>query len=386
MRNPSNAPTWILAIIFLTLVLAPLGAQPTVEVSGPELSLNKGKVLIQYDLVNTKRSEKFTIRIEVTLTTGEHLNATSLSGDIGEGVPGGANRKIVWDIEADSVFLDEEIFVEVFALPEAPPVIEEPVAVVPPPVEEEKKEEVKEEPVVDQAREPFEEDKKEPVSEETIEPVAEKTKESVAEKTKESVAEKTKEPVAEKTKESVAEKTKEPVAEESKDTTRLITDETPGEKPGEPAKDSLDTGTESSDAGTEFSRAGLILQSVALPGLGLSRYRQKPHWIRGVLGYGCLGGSVALSYIAYDSYTAYQTADNEADMEDFFSKAQSRKSTSEILAYTAIGIWVADLVWTFIGTSDLSKKQTAGDLKGFSIGTTVEPVSSVPLIALRYRF
>ena len=362
MRNPSNAPTWILAIIFLTLVLAPLGAQPTVEVSGPELSLNKGKVLIQYDLVNTKRSEKFTIRIEVTLTTGEHLNATSLSGDIGEGVPGGANRKIVWDIEADSVFLDEEIFVEVFALPEAPPVIEEPVAVVPPPVEEEKKEEVKEEPVVDQAREPFEEDKKEPVSEETIEPVAEKTKESVAEKTKE------------------------PVAEESKDTTRLITDETPGEKPGEPAKDSLDTGTESSDAGTEFSRAGLILQSVALPGLGLSRYRQKPHWIRGVLGYGCLGGSVALSYIAYDSYTAYQTADNEADMEDFFSKAQSRKSTSEILAYTAIGIWVADLVWTFIGTSDLSKKQTAKDLKGFSIGTTVEPVSSVPLIALRYRF
>jgi len=47
---------------------------------------------------------------------------------------------------------------------------------------------------------------------------------------------------------------------------------------------------------------------------------------------------------------------------------------------------VADLVWTFVGTSDLNKKQTAGEPRGFSIGTTVEPVSSVPLIALRYRF
>jgi hypothetical protein len=146
------------------------------------------------------------------------------------------------------------------------------------------------------------------------------------------------------------------------------------------------TGSESSPVETEFSRAGLILQSVALPGLGLTRYKQQPHWIRGVLGYGCLGGSVALSYLAYDSYTSYQSAGSEGEVEDFFSKAQSQQSTSDVLAFAAIGIWVTDLVWTILGTSDMGKKQTAGVQEGFSIGTRIEPVSSAPLIALRYTF
>ena len=302
MRIPTNITARILVIALLMSFFSALQAQKIVEVSEPELSLKNGKVLIQFDLLNTTRSEKFTIRVDITVSGGESINARSLDGDVGEGVPGGAKKKITWDIGADSVFLDEDIFVEVYALPEAPPVV-----VVPPPVEE-KKEEVQPEDLSEAKNE-----------------------------------------------EAVAEDTKEPAAEDQ-------------------------------GSGKEFSRAGLILQSVALPGLGLTRYTDKPHWIRGALGYGCLGGSIVVNWLAYDSYTAYQTADNAADIDDFFNKAQSRKTTSEILGYAAIGIWVADLVWTFIGTSDLNKKQTAGELKGFSIGTTVEPVSSVPLIALRYRF
>ena len=52
----------------------------------------------------------------------------------------------------------------------------------------------------------------------------------------------------------------------------------------------------------------------------------------------------------------------------------------------AIGIWVADLVWTILGTNDLNNRQLSGTEKRISIGTTVEPVSNTPLISMRYRF
>jgi len=51
-----------------------------------------------------------------------------------------------------------------------------------------------------------------------------------------------------------------------------------------------------------FNRTFLILQSLPLPGLGLSRMTGKPHWIRGVAGYGCIAGSIGLNRVAIDTY------------------------------------------------------------------------------------
>jgi hypothetical protein len=283
----------LLIPLLLACNLQGIRAQTPVEITPPSLSMKGGKVLIEYELRNSKKSEKFSIRIEVTTESGDPLQATSLSGDIGEGISGGETRKIIWDIETDSIFLDEEIFVEVYALPEKPP-----------------------EPVI-------------------------------------------------------------PAEEEQ----ALKGDEPTGE--GEPVLEKP-SGTA---GGKQFNRTALIVQSLAFPGLGLSRLNPgQPHWIRGVAAYGCLGGSIYLNRKAWSSYQQYLDPEDAGDKGDLFDQAYDLQKTSRILGYTALAVWTADLVWTILGTSGMKQGALTGKAEGFSIGTGVEPASNTLLIAMRYRF
>ena len=212
-----------LLITLCTCSTLELMAQSTVEVSRPDLSLKENGISISYKLINSSESEEFTIRIEVSDSNGRIINAKSLSGDIGENIPGGLNKEIFWDIEADSIFLDEEIFVQVYAQPEAPPVVED-----------------------------------SPVAEEDS-PVAEEDS---------------------------------PVVEENQ-----ITEES-SNKSAEEIGESPPPST-----GKGFNRAGIIAQSALFPGLGLSRVNPgKPHWIKGVVGYGCIAGTLYLNRMAVTSY------------------------------------------------------------------------------------
>lgn len=297
--------------ILITLCLCStleLMAQSTVEVSRPDLSLKENGISISYKLLNSSESEEFTIRIEVTDSNGRIINAKSLSGDIGEKIPGGLNKEIFWDIEADSIFLDEEIFVQVYAQPVAPPVV------------------VEDSPVTEEAP-----------------PVAEEDS---------------------------------PVVEENQ-----ITEESSNKNAEEIGESSPPS------TGKSFNRAGIIAQSALFPGLGLSRINPgKPHWIKGVAAYGCIAGSIVLNRMAVTSYNSYKEPTSLDDVDNDYNKAVTQDVVSEVLIYAAIGIWVTDMVWTILGTSDLKMNQASGNSKGFSIGTNVEPVSRVPLIALRYKF
>lgn len=250
------------------------------------------KVLIAYDILNSTSKDLFTIGIEITDSKNEVLPSRSLSGDIGKGVSGGSQRKILWDIEADKVFLDEDISVQISAIWENPPLPE-----------------------------------KEP---EVIEKEAE----------------------------------------------ALISEDDATKK------------QEISPPGNvkQFNRTAIIAQSLVLPGLGLSRVKGKPHWIKGLVAYGCLGGSIYMNRQAYNNYNAYLESETAADAESLFDSAVKQDKLSRGLAYAAIGVWVTDLVWTIAGTSDLNQSQTSDTQKGFSIDTGVEPLSAAPLLTLRYTF
>ena len=296
-----KVPVLFILITILACTFQPGHAQSAAMVSDPNLSLHDNVVHIAYDILYSSESEKFSIRVEVSDAKGRFLNARTLSGDIGEHVQGGYNKLIFWDIKADSIFLDEEIFVQVYALAEPPPVVVEPVA---------------------------------------EEPVAEKPQET----------------------------------EDAK----------PADDP--PATEETKV-VEDHSVNKSFNRSAIILQSVALPGLGLSRVNPgTPHWIKGVVGYGCIAGSLYFNNMAASSYEDYKNSSSLEDVDDLYNKAVQQDVISEVLAYTAIGIWVVDLVWTFLGTSDLNLNQPSANHKGFAVGTTVEPVSSAPLIALRYKF
>jgi hypothetical protein len=83
-------------------------SQPKLEVVGKQLH-------ISYDIVDKNPTDQFYVWVEMSKKSGEPILSKSLTGDIGEKITAGSNKLIIWDPEKDSIFLDEEIFVEVKA-------------------------------------------------------------------------------------------------------------------------------------------------------------------------------------------------------------------------------------------------------------------------------
>ncbi len=106
-------------LFFITLFLLFFNsfcfAQETVKLSKPRLELIDNYINIFYDILNTDKSVKFKIWVEITDSTGNKVNARSLSGDIGENVIGGNDKKITWDIAADNFIPETGIYVQVNA-------------------------------------------------------------------------------------------------------------------------------------------------------------------------------------------------------------------------------------------------------------------------------
>lgn len=136
-----------------------------------------------------------------------------------------------------------------------------------------------------------------------------------------------------------------------------------------------------------LNRTGIILQSVAVPGLGLSRVTGKPHWLKGVAGYGCIGGSIYLNQMAINTYNdEFLSAYEPDEAALLLKKSTNQDNFSEMLAYTAIGIWTIDIVWTIIRSSDLKKDINKSRDLGLSVGSGIDPLFKVPVVEFVYRF
>ena len=139
-------------------------------------------------------------------------------------------------------------------------------------------------------------------------------------------------------------------------------------------------------SGKAYNRGGIIIQSLVWPGLGLSRMKRKPHWLKGLLGYGCIGGSVYLNREASTLLTTIPDNQNFLTQSDLFQKAVRMDNISEGLAYAAIGMWVIDFLWTVSGSSILINSEVYSDRDGFTINTGIDPISHTPLIGISFRF
>jgi hypothetical protein len=134
----------------------------------------------------------------------------------------------------------------------------------------------------------------------------------------------------------------------------------------------------------QFSRTGLILQSAAFPGLGLTRYKGGPHWIKGVAGYGCLAGSIFMNQSAVNTYDGIMDEAGYEAKNELFQKAVRQDQISKGMAYAAIAIWVSDLVWTLVGTSDLSTKSAQNSR--LRVEPSLDPVFQAPLLSFKIQF
>jgi len=137
---------------------------------------------------------------------------------------------------------------------------------------------------------------------------------------------------------------------------------------------------------TEFKRAGIMLQSALLPGLGLTRVTGKPHWIKGVAGYGCVAGAIVFNRKAVAFYEDYRSSESHDEANAFFSDMKRQHSISRGFGFVALAIWVTDLTWTFVGTSD--RKTGSGSLSrnSFSIDADYDEFSATPLLSFTYTF
>lgn len=72
-------------------------------------------VIITYDIVKYKSNETFNIWVDVYLESGNKFSPKALTGDVGDRVSGGDNKRIIWDMEADQSYLDEDIAIVVLA-------------------------------------------------------------------------------------------------------------------------------------------------------------------------------------------------------------------------------------------------------------------------------
>jgi hypothetical protein len=122
MKNGNKRSLYIGGFVTLLLILSlPAHAQPVTMITRPRLEMQEDRLIISYDIRNFSGEDEFRIWLEITNVSGNAINAGSVSGDIGQGIRGGDNKQIIWDIGRDGLELNEEIFVEVYAEKTNPP-------------------------------------------------------------------------------------------------------------------------------------------------------------------------------------------------------------------------------------------------------------------------
>jgi hypothetical protein len=245
------------ALVAIVLVLETVcSAQTASTITNPVLELKDNKIHIEYGILNSDTTQLYNVRLEITDSAGNIIDAHTFSGDIGRQVQGGEDKCIIWSFQADNVNINGDLYIQIYAVA----------------------------------------DRK------------------------------------------------------------------------------------------EFSRASLILQSVAFPGLGLTRLNGGPHWLKGLAGYGCIAGSVILNRMAISTYDEYKNPGSAEQAGSLLEEAGRQDNISEALAFVAAGIWATDLVWTIIGTSGRNRGGGPAGRKGITVFTGFDPAHQVPLLSFRYRF
>lgn len=272
--------TYVVFCIGCCCLLNHLSGQE-VKVSDPVMVLEGNHLIISYDILHSGAGDVFNVSLRIEDEYGDPLPANALSGDVGEGVSGGNNKEIYWDLKADKIEINASIFVKIH-----------------------------------------------------VEMSSGQEQVGLA-------------------------------AEELS-----------------PMGHEMDSGTAESKEQKSFRRSGLLLQSAFFPGLGLSRYRGGAHWIKGVVGYGCVVTSVVLNRMAIQTYADIYDIEGLEAKDIQYQRAVIQDQASEILAYAAVAIWITDLAWTLAASSDLKKDRMA---KAFRIRGGLDPHSRTPLLVFTWE-
>jgi len=100
--------------IFFVLLAGKSSSQDFL-ITPPKLEFDGTQLIITYDLIDSNQADLFFVWVEIERTDGATIRAESPSGDVGKNIKPGTNKQIIWVPGKDSIYLEEEVFVEVKA-------------------------------------------------------------------------------------------------------------------------------------------------------------------------------------------------------------------------------------------------------------------------------
>ena len=326
--------------IMLCIVFFDCVGQVNAKITQPQLTLINDSLIIKYNILDASPDDKFDVRLEITDNSGVKINAVTLTGDIGDSVKGGVNKQIIWNLSADSIFLNTSINVELIAkkiikLEIVAPEID--LTYITP--DESKEEEDLAEIPADESKE--EEDLAEGHADESNQE-KDLTEKQTDEVTKEDIS----------------------IEEESQKVIEEPVVAAPKAKAGKH-----------------------ILQSTIFPGWGLTKLSKgKPYWLIGVAGTGCIASSIYFNRKAYSNYHNYLDSDNKEKFDTYYENAKTQENISKACAIAAAAIWIADIAIVGIKASNMNKSFRKNSLSAFSFGSYIESNTDTPMLSLYFNF
>jgi len=104
-----------ITIVLSLLAFASAFSQSAAQIKNVDFELVNNEVIITYDIVKHQPGEMFKVWIKVYTAQENELKSASATGSVGENVAGGNRKKITWNPKSDGIFLDNDIYIQVFA-------------------------------------------------------------------------------------------------------------------------------------------------------------------------------------------------------------------------------------------------------------------------------
>jgi hypothetical protein len=102
---------FFLFMLFLFIVLK--SSSQDFQITLLKLEFYGNQLHIAYNIDNKTSIGKFRIEIKINKQNGDPITPKSITGDLGDNIKSGNNKRIIWDLEKDAIYIDEDITVEI---------------------------------------------------------------------------------------------------------------------------------------------------------------------------------------------------------------------------------------------------------------------------------
>ena len=131
-----------------------------------------------------------------------------------------------------------------------------------------------------------------------------------------------------------------------------------------------------------------VLYSVIYPGLGNYKLsRKKSYLVVGAVAYTFLGASIIFNSNYRKNFDEYLSSTDINESDDLYRKSKNQKLASKIFGFTALGIWVTDIIITAKQAKEKRAENSAYlNHKRLNYFFTYDPIMKGPSVYFSFNF